>query len=57
MRVLGNIAVVEIGNSQIEYYAEYKSKAKQGGINPVFKLTNLVLNGAVNPQYPKWFYG
>ena len=54
--MLGNIAVVIIGNSQVEQNIQDHGKVKQGKIQTKALVANKVLYGAVNSENIKRFY-
>ena len=51
--VLGNVAVVVVGNTKIEEDIEEKRKVKYHEIKPIVLCPHYVLNRPVDTKYPK----
>jgi len=56
LRMLGNIAVVEIGDPRVKQYIKEESKIKNGEIETVLRHTNCIVHYPVDPEYPERFY-
>ena len=54
--MLGNISVVEIGNTQVEENKKQEREIKNGKIKTIFFGAHHVLNFTVDTEYPKWLY-
>jgi hypothetical protein len=54
--VLGNVAVVVIGDAKIEQDIEEKGKVEDHEIKPVVLCPNNILNRSVDTKYPEWFH-
>lgn len=52
--ILGNVAVVEVGDAKIEQDIEKKRKIEHSGIKTITLKTNQVLHTAVDAKYPEW---
>jgi hypothetical protein len=55
MVILGNVPVIEIGDSKIEKDVEQKRKIKNDQIKSVISYTDDILNVPVNSEYKDRF--
>jgi len=53
LAVLGNVAVIEVGNAKVEDNIKKKRKVQDGKIKPEIFRPNSILHRAVDPQHPK----
>jgi hypothetical protein len=56
MDMLGNVSVIEIGNTGIKQYIKNKSEIKYGEIKTIIHIPNGILHGQVNPENPERLY-
>jgi len=54
--VLGDIFIVEVGNSHIEQNIQQQRKIEKGKIHPVVFVAYKVLHTSIDTKNPKWFY-
>ena len=56
MVVLGNVAVVEIGDPEIQQYVEKKRKIQDDKIKAIFAHPDGSLHGKIDPKNPDRLY-
>jgi hypothetical protein len=53
--VLGNVSIIEIGDSKVEEYVEEEGKVENHEVKTVFTGSHGILNPSVDTENPKRF--
>ena len=56
MLVSGNIPVIEVGDSNIQYHVQKEREAEQWEIEAIICRSNNILDRPVNSQHPERFH-
>ena len=54
--VPGNVAIIVIGDSNVEQDVQNHGKIKQRKVKPVALIAHQILHRAINSKNPEWLY-